>query len=484
MKKTPFTGRAEELKRLRLLMQKVSASLVVIHGRRRIGKSRLIEEFAKNVQFLRFSGLPPTVESTQQTQRDEFARQLSTQTGIEPSQTKDWGGLLSLLASATRQGRVIILLDEISWMGSKDPQFLGKLKNIWDMEFKQNPELILILCGSVSSWIEKNILQSTGFMGRISLTLFMQELQLLECDQLLNAIGFRGSDYDRFKILSITGGVPRYLEEINPSLPAEANIENLAFNPSGMLFREFKDIFSDLFSRRKRGYQKIVESLASGSKAMVEIAKQTGMSSSTYLNQCLQDLKTLGFIQEDIAWEFKKAKEIKISRFRLSDNYLRFYLKCILPNNNKIVRNQFNPFSSTQVAAWDTIMGLQFENLVLANRNLLWKHLPFRAEDIANDNPYFQRTFKRKKGCQIDYLVQTRYNNLFVCEIKFSKDPIGGEVITDVKEKISCLVVPRGYSCWPVLIHVNGVSGAVRESGYFSQIIDFSELLRGAPSSN
>ncbi len=101
-------------------------------------------------------------------------------------------------------------------MSAKDPLFLGKLKNAWDLEFKQNAELILILCGSVSSWIEENILKSSGFMGRVSLTLFLQELSLFTANQMLHSIGFKGSDYDRFKILSITGGIPRYLEEIQP----------------------------------------------------------------------------------------------------------------------------------------------------------------------------------------------------------------------------------------------------------------------------
>ncbi len=113
---------------------------------------------------------------------------------------------------------------------------------------------------------------------------------------------------------------------------------------------------------------------------------------------------------------------------------------------------------------------------MIGSRQLLWKHLPFSPADIVNDNPFFQRKTKRTKGCQIDYLVQTRYNALFACEIKFSKRAIQSEVIEQVKEKIARLSLPRGFSCCPVLIHVNGVSDAVADSGYFSQIIDFSSL--------
>lgn len=483
MKKLPFIGRIDELKRLERLTKKRSSSLVVIHGRRRIGKSRLIEEFGKKYRFLRFSGLPPVETTTQQTQREEFARNLSKKLKISVEQKNDWGDLFSILAEATKQGRVIIVLDEISWMGSKDPYFLGKLKNAWDLEFKQNPELILILCGSVSSWIEENILSSTGFMGRLSLTLFLQELKLIECNQLLDELGFRGSEYDKFKILSITGGIPRYLEEVDPDLPAEANIQELCFKPSGILFHEFDDIFSDLFGKKSDIYKKIVTSLIGNPKELNEVLKEVPLSSDSHLNEYLQNLMRLGFIRRDYSWALKTGRESQLSRFRLSDNYLRFYLKYIEPNQAKITNDHFSYTPVSTLPAWDSIMGLQFENLVIASRELIWGQLPFSPADIVNDNPFFQRKTTRVKGCQVDYMIQTRFNNLFICEIKFSRNILGPHVIEEMKEKIARISLPRGFSCWPVLIHVNGVSDAILESNYFSQIIAFSTLLKATETS-
>ncbi len=477
-KKSPFIGREHELKLLEGLTHKRAASLVVVYGRRRIGKSRLLEEFGKKYRFLRFSGLPPTQTTTDQEQRDEFAKQLSQQTGLPLFHTADWGELFTLLARETKQGRVVILFDEISWMGSQDHLFLGKLKNAWDMELKANLELMLILCGSVSSWIEDNILKSTGFMGRISLTLSLQEFTLSESHHFLKRIGFRGTNYDSFKILAITGGVPRYLEEIQPDMPAEANIQRLCFEPSGILFTEFQAIFSDLFSKRCETYKKIVASLVSGVKGLTEIAREVALTTSGYLSSCLDDLIRLGFIRRDYAWSLKETAESRLSHFRLSDNYLRFYLKYIEPNQAKILNHLFSHTSISALPGWDSIMGLQFENLVLASRIALWKQLPFSPADIVHDNPFFQRKTSRTKGCQIDYLIQTRYNNLFICEIKFSKNPITIDVIEEVKEKIARIKTPKGFSCWPVLIHVNGVHDAVVDSGYFSHIIDFASLLK------
>jgi len=257
----PFVGRQRELQRLRALDGRKAASLVVVKGRRRIGKSRLIEEFAKDSKFVSISGLPPTEGITAQHQRDEFARQMARVFLIPTPYGTDWSDLFWHLAHHTREGRVIILLDEISWLGIKDPTFLGKLKNAWDLHFKKNPKLILVLCGSVSSWIEKNILSSTGFVGRIDLILTVTELSLSECNEFWGAQKKLLSPYEKLKVLAVTGGVPRYLESISPKLSAEENIKQLCFVREGFLFNEFEQIFNDLFARRSETYKEILKGI-------------------------------------------------------------------------------------------------------------------------------------------------------------------------------------------------------------------------------
>ncbi len=117
-----------------------------------------------------FTGTPPSRKTTAQLQRDEFVRQLS-RSGIPSIHPDDWGNMFWHLSKHTERGRVLIVFDEISWMVSKDSEFLGILKNSWDMYLSKNPQLILILCGSISSWIEENILSNTGFVGRITIDL-------------------------------------------------------------------------------------------------------------------------------------------------------------------------------------------------------------------------------------------------------------------------------------------------------------------------
>lgn len=468
----PFIGRRRELQLLEEFCKKKSATLVVIRGRRRIGKSRLAQEFGKQATHYVFSGLPAIDDISAADQKEEFARQLQRELKIPLPRAEDWGDLFWHLAEQTKIGRVVIILDEISWMGSKDPTFLGKLKTAWDLYFKKNPKLTLILCGSISSWIEANILSHTGFMGRISLDIILEELSLKECNEFWNQKTHTVSAFDKFKVLSVTGGVPRYLEEINPSQSAENNIQRLCFQREGFLFSEFERIFSDLFSTRSAIYKTIVKRLAEGPCNLEQIYEALDTQKSGVISDYMNDLVTAGFISHDFTWHLKSGLESKLSHYRLKDNYLRFYLKYIEPNKKKIERNHLK-----LLPQWQAIMGLQFENLVLSNRKALLELLNIDVSDIIYDNPFFQPKTKSQRGCQIDYMIQNRFSTCYLCEIKFNSLPIKMSVIEEVKQKMRNLQTPKHLSIRPVLIHVNGVEDEVVESNFFSAIIDFSQLL-------
>ncbi|MBS0655597.1 MAG: ATPase, partial [Verrucomicrobia bacterium] len=234
----PFFGREKELSALRELQKKKNASLVVIKGRRRIGKSRLAREFGRFFEkSLVFTGLPPTHGVGPEKQRKEFIRKME-ELGIPRLPGNDWGDLFRDVANSCKGDRVLVVLDEISWMGAKDVTFLGQLKTAWDEHFTNNPHLIMILSGSQSTWIEENILASTGFVGRISYRLTLRELPLHVCN-LFWQRKEHISPYEKFKVLAVTGGVPRYLEEIQPHRSAEENIKQMCFESEGLLFNEF-----------------------------------------------------------------------------------------------------------------------------------------------------------------------------------------------------------------------------------------------------
>ncbi len=193
---TKFIGRERQLQSLKLLMGKPAASLAVIRGRRRIGKSRLAAEFAKLFERkLMFSGLPPGKGVTPADQRAEFMRQMYEQ-NIPYRVSDDWGDLFTQLASFCQTGQTLIVLDEITWMCADDPTFLGKFQVVWDKHFKNNDKLILIISGSNSAWIKENILSSTGFYGRISYRTKLEELPLYQCKEFWGNLQDKISAYE------------------------------------------------------------------------------------------------------------------------------------------------------------------------------------------------------------------------------------------------------------------------------------------------
>jgi len=178
------------------------------------------------------------------------------------------------------------------------------------------------------------------------------------------------------------------------------------------------------------------------------------------------------FLSRDYTCDLKATNEGKRSKQRLSDNYLRFYLKYVQPNHRRIERGTLSRLPNI-----DSVLGLQFESIVLKNRLAIFRRLHIDPDDVLYDNPFFQRKTLRRAGCQIDYLIQIRQKTLYVCEIKFSKNAVMPTVISEVQEKIAHLDIPRHISYRPVLIHAGNVSENIAEQEYFSSMIDFGELL-------
>lgn len=471
-----FIGRSQELERLKALHKKEMSSLVVLKGRRRVGKSYLIAQFARlsaEHRFWSFAGLAPAEGVTNQTQKNHFARQLSSILKTPPMTFLDWTDAFDHLALHLK-AKDIILLDEISWMGIADPTFIPKLKAWWD---KQTIPVLLILCGSVSIWIEENILKSTAFFGRVDLSMTLQPWSISESVLFLKTIGFKNSYYETYKLLSLLGGIPWYLKQLNSTITADENIKQLAFESNGLLVLEFDRIFHDLFNGKSTTYKKILDALKDGAKTLSEVREMINFSHSGTLSHMMEQLNTAGFVQKQSLWSFKTTKPLKQSLYRISDPYLRFYLKVIEPNLSKIAIGGFQDFHLSSFPGLESHLGLQLEYLLLQNRLMLLKAIGISPMDIICDGPYRQSTTSTQTGCQIDYLIQTVTKNLFVCEFKFKKRELGSEIIGEMQHKIAALKVPKGFATVPVLFHLSGVSSVVATSLYFYRIVDISDFL-------
>ena len=474
-----FYGREDQIERFSSLWRKGVPSFVVIRGRRRIGKSTLVKEFARRSGgvFLKFEGLAPDEYMTNSKQLSEFRNQLSVQLNKMIPRIKDWSDAfreLDQFLGDDRQ-RKIVLFDEVSWMGGYDRSFPAKLKIAWDNLFHERKNLVVFVCGSVSTWIHRNILKSRGFVGRISLDTVVDELPLNECVKFWGDRANRLDEKEILDVLSVTGGVPRYLEEVDPALSAEENIRRLCFRPDGYLFREFNELFNDIVSRSAATKRNVLEALAEGPLSGTELAAKLSIARNGRLSDLLDELETAGFIAKADGINPETGKRARIDRYRLRDNYTRFFLKYVSRRAPEIIAGSYSFISLDMLPEWNSIMGLQFENLVLNNLRPLISRLGLDGKIILSAAP-FRSSHSSRGGVQIDLLIQTESTAIIV-EIKRKRE-LGIEVAEELRRKITCLKVRRGVSIRTALVYSGSPTRQLIASDVIDQSVPIAELYR------
>ena len=472
-----FYGREEQVARFEALWRKPVASLVVCRGRRRIGKSTLIERFARTsgAAFVKIEGLAPDERMTNRRQLDNFAARLSRIAGRKMPRFSDWTEAFERLAESLKREKTVVLLDEISWMGGYDRTFPAQLKVAWDNLFNRRRNLVFFVCGSVSSWIHKNILRSRGFVGRISLDTVVDELPLCECVKFWGKRAARLATSDIVDVLSVTGGVPRYLEEVDPSLSADENIRRMCFLPDGYLFREFGELFNDVLSEKAPLKRAILEALAEGPLGGTELAGRVKAERNGHFSEVLNELEIAGFLGKADGINPATGRRGRVDRYRLRDNYTRFFLKYVAPRVQEIRQGAFRFTTVSALPGWDAIMGLQFENLVLNNFTALLPKMGLSDRLFVSAAPYRNARESKGGGCQIDLLIQTR-KTAYVVEIKRKRE-IGAEVCDEVARKVRRLPVLEGVSVRTCLVYDGLLAPSVVADDFFDTLISVRELM-------
>ena len=464
--KCSFYGRDEQIADLERLWGKRTSSFVTCRGRRRIGKSTLIERFAEvsGARFIMIEGLRPTKNLSNEAELAHFSSQLSATVGRDFNVPSNWLNAFLDLDSAIGNGRrTVVLLDEISWMAHYDPSFAGTLKTAWDRYLKKHPKLILVVCGSVSSWIRENIIDDGAFFGRRSLDIVVPELPLAEC------VKFWGKSLERLDvrevidILSVVGGIPRYLEELTTANSANENIRSMAFRPKSILRTDFDEMFQDVITRQPTMCARIIR--------LLEIDRNGNV------NKALQQLEEAGLVACDEGKNPETGEPLREKRYRLRDNYCRFYLKYIEPEKDVIDKGQYELGTLDQLEGWNAVKGLAFENLVVNNSAALRPLLGIGKAMITSVAPYRRAGSRdgRRSGLQVDLLLQTR-RMAYLIEVK-RKAEIGREVIGEMEEKVRLLPRRLGVSVRTALVYEGNLAPIVEADGYFDAIIPFRRLL-------
>lgn len=311
---------------------------------------------------------------------------------------------------------------------------------------------------------------------KISLDLEVRELPLGEAIQVIGPAAARLSSTEKLDILSVVGGVPRYLEEVRPSLTVDENIRRMCFLKQGLLFREFDETFGSVFGARAEKRKAVLEVLAHGPMMATEIAERMGGDVNGHLTRTLRELEYAGFVAREVNLNVATGRPSRLERYRICDNYTRFYLHFIEPNRAAIDNGLFKYSSMEQMKGWDVQLGYQFENLVVNHVCDLFRHLGIERSLVLSAAPYVQRGTKRGEGCQIDLLIQTR-RTVYVVEIKRRRE-IGAEIMDEVAEKVKRLKVAAGVSVRTALVYDGRLSPRIEAEHGFDVLVPANRLLQ------
>jgi AAA+ ATPase superfamily predicted ATPase len=407
-------GREEEIAILQKQQMLPQSSFVAMYGRRRIGKTYLIREvYAKQIVF-DCSGLH---EENTKHQLENFLLSLNQYKSKSKKtiQPVSWLQAFDLLKQYinTLQGteKKIVFLDEISWLDTSKSGFKAALDNFWNQFASKRTDIILVICGSAASWIiDKVINDRGGLHNRITCKIALQPFTLKETAAFLK---FKKADLilkDIVQLYITVGGVPFYLNDIEPGQSVAQIIQFLFFSKNARLKNEFENLYAALF-KRSGDHITIIKALAAKNKGLnrSQLIKSTGISSGGGLTNTLQELISCGFIRE--IYPINKTKEDIL--YRLLDEYSIFYFKFI--ENSRGTTKWLEIFNTAAYKIW---CGFAFENLCLRHIENIKQALGISG--ISSSEYGWQiKGNKNLSGSQIDLLIDRNDNCINLCETKF-----------------------------------------------------------------
>ncbi len=467
-----FVGRKNELKLLNDAYRSKKDELIVLYGRRRIGKSSLVKCFAEKKKFYyEFEALEG---ETTHGQINHFLQQLKKQIDdpiLDSVRFANWEQVFTYLTEKIikRKTKVkkILFLDELPWMAAGRIRLVSLLKYYWDNHWK-GKHVMLILCGSVASFMVKKVLHSNALYGRTTIEILLKGFSPEEVAYFL---GKKRSREETLNYQLVFGGVPKYLEQINPNQSFNQNMNTLCFSPHGIMLKEVERIFYSQF-REPRTYLKIINLLKNGIFSLGEISSKTKISSGGGLKQYLKNLERAEMIRSFVP--FDRSRNSKFKKYTLADEFLVFFFKYIEPNLRVIKESSSRRlFETLTQNSFDTWLGFAFERFCLKHAGMLAVVMDF-ADDLLLASPYFKRNDER---FQIDLLYKRADRVITVCEIKHQNIKIGTHIIPAMQRKCALLKVPRGYALEKALISLYGPDNSLRDTGYFHHFVTLDDIL-------
>lgn len=416
-------GRKQEIKELNRLYGRNQAELVAIYGRRRVGKTYLVDEtFADRITF-RHAGLSPADEDAKgllKLQLEHFYNSLELY-GMEKSEKpKSWLDAFLLLEKFLQKiddgSRQVVFLDELPWLDTPKSGFIRAFEAFWNTWGCHRKNLMVIVCGSANSWIQDKLINNHGGLyNRVTYEIKLSPFNLRECEEFYKSNNVRFSRYDIAQSYMIFGGIPYYMGYVNGELSLAQNIDNLFFAKNARLRDEYNRLFASVFVNPE-AVKSIVQLLYTRNSGYTrkEITEKLKITDGGRLSRNLNALISSDFIVKYVPFGFGKREE----HYKLVDPFCIFYLHFI--SNQKKVNEKFwqQNVTSGPVTIW---RGFAFENVCFNHIDQIKRALGISG--VISENSAWSKRSDDETGTQIDLLISRNDNVINMCEIKY----YGGE---------------------------------------------------------
>ncbi len=425
-------GRRREQRALQQMLDSQEAELLALYGRRRVGKTHLIQEFFEPRVDL-FFVVTGAKDAPARTQLDHFRRELQRvfYDGSPLPRLRSWDAAFRLLADAVqdrvtrRPGeRVVLFLDELPWLATPRSRLIQTLDHCWNTRLSRIPALCLVVCGSAASWMLDNLIHAKGGLhNRITRRIRLEPFTLGEARELLAARRLSAKPANVLELYMAVGGVPHYLKQMVRGRSAAQNIARACFDSSGVLVDEFQRLFASLFTE-SAAYEKIVRAIAARQSGVTrnEILDATGLPSGGRLGSRLRELEEAGFIASLPPYMAKKKNTL----YRLIDEYSWFYLRWIEKAPRGVlarggIEYWLNKSLSPGYRAW---AGYAFESLCFKHAHRIRDALGMAAIpcEVATWRHAPRGRSARRRGAQVDLLFDRDDGVINLCELKYCKD--------------------------------------------------------------
>lgn len=427
MDKNLFIGREYEIRQLEKYRNSKESEFVIVYGRRRVGKTFLIKEFFDDTYDFHVTGL---YKKSKKMQLKNFYLALQEYGSNIKKVPADWleafDELKKLLKSIKEKRKKVVFIDELPWLDTRQSEFLGAFEAFWNGWGAQQNDIMLIVCGSATTWITKKILSNKGgLFNRAARRLFLMPFTLQETEKYLISRGINWNRYDIVECYMTMGGIPYYLKLLDNELPYLANIDNIFFKRNGSLWDEFDHLYETLFGNSK-AYIKIIDALSTKKSGLTrkEIMDETKLEDNGLLTEMLKNLKDSQFVRAYNTFGYDEKNVV----YQLADYFTLFYLRFMKGKQNPDEHFWTHYLDNPAKSSW---AGQTYEQVCKDHIGQIKKAIGINA--VLTDISSWQGSSDSGKA-QIDLIIDRRDHVTNICEIKFS---IGDFVIDkDYEEKL------------------------------------------------